>query len=397
MNKYYCFITDKYNSLRFTKFDLLRSIPIVTIIMILITLNSLKANYSHQDQPELQKDYLQTHIYDSIENNYIVKPGDTFIIAIKAGEAEEMIIPVSISGNIIIHPFTSSIKIAGNSLRTAREKIYKALAERFHDAEIDIELLSISPQRIHLLGAVKQPGEYVVDSLLTLYNSLQKAGGIVAGGSRKVNILRKGTTKEYDLNDYLLYGNLEENPLLFNDDVVFVDFAEEYAKIYIVTDSVNYVEHFEIENDKPLKDLLKTVANRHDYSDYSNLSVIRDNQLIHVDHSFLVKPGDEIYLNEEESVVYVTGSVSNPGKYNYVPGKDPLYYLSIAGGVDRDGSSNKVIIVDNNGFRQRYNGQPIESGDTLIVPLSTRAYITDYLTPVSTVLSLITTLIIIVR
>ena len=53
------------------------------------------------------------------------------------------------------------------------------------------------------------------------------------------------------------------------------------------------------------------------------------------DDDFLLRPGDRVVIPYEEFFVTVSGSVNNPGKYDYVPGRTYEYYLSLAGGVDR--------------------------------------------------------------
>src|SRR5690554_7962138 len=100
------------------------------------------------------------------------------------------------------------------------------------------------------MGAVEQPGEYVVDSLITLYQSLQMAKGLSPAASKKISVTRQGQTKIFDLNRYLVEGDLSQNPILFGDDFVRTEFADDFAKIYVVTDTLNYVEYFEMEREK---------------------------------------------------------------------------------------------------------------------------------------------------
>lgn len=359
------------------------------IVFIALPLHGEKVSVSFSDSRD---EYLSKGLYETIEEEYYVKPGDLFFISIIGAEPEDMLVPVSVGGKVILHPLVTAVSVGGKSLKEAKKVIVDTLYDYFHDVKIGVELQSISPQRIHILGAVSHPGEYMADSLLTLQGGLEKAGGITPSGSKNVKVVRRGISREYNLNNYRFYGDLTENPVLFNDDIVLVDFAEAYAKVYVVTDSVNYVEHFEVEEEKPLNVLLKALRNKYHYSDYASLTVFRDDEMFDVDRSFGIKDGDVVYVKTEMSHVFVHGNVNRPDKFSFVPGQPPNYYIAKAGGISRDGSTRRILIVKEDGETYRYRGQIIEEGDTLVVPLSTTAILSDYLTPISTALSLFATI-----
>lgn len=337
-------------------------------------------------------------ILDNFENEYYIKPGDVFSISIIGAETENFILVVTIEGQLPLYPLAPSVQVAGKSLANAKELIKSTVLKHYQDVKVDVLLHRVSPQNIHILGAVNHPGQYIVDSLTTLYRTLQeKAGGITPAGSRKVSIIRRGETRLFNLNDYLRYGSIQENPLLFNEDVVYVDFAEDFAKLYVVTDTVNYVEYFEIEKPVSLRTLLLSIGRKYGHSDYTDLFLFSDGRLAPVSQDYLVKKDDTIYVRPEESYIYVRGNVNRPGRFTYLPDKIPHFYLSLAGGVTRYGTERRLIIVKEDGNSFRYRGQEIEQGDTIVVPLSTRIFITDYLTPISAALSIIATIVVLTR
>lgn len=365
----------------------------LTIMVITGMILTIPALCDENDSLISNTDYASYSVFDE---EYYVKPGDTFFVGITGHENKDVVSRVNMSGNLVLHPLSSPVKVAGKKLKDARSTIIKRLSEDFFDVRINVELMGISPQKINIMGAVNNPGEIVVDSLSTLNQSIKKAGGFASSASRKVTLFRRGEPQRINLNNYLYHGKIADNPYLFNGDIVFVDFAESYAKLYVVTDSVNYSEYFEIKEDSmPLRALLKRISSKYMHSDYENISLYRDDQLISmVDKDYLVADGDTIYLKPEESYVFVRGNVNNPGKVNFIPGKLPYYYISVAGGVTQTGTDSRIRIIRGDGESFRYRGEELKHGDTVVVPLSTRAFIMDYLNPVSTVLSMITTIIV---
>ena len=335
--------------------------------------------------------------YETLKEEYTVKQGDQFFVQIMGLEVKEIVAPVSISGHIVLYPLAKPVLIGGLTLSEAETRIYNALRSIFMEAEIKILLADISPQPIHIIGAVNSPGLHMADSLLTLQHALFLADGLSPAASRKIALRRRGKEKVYDLNRYLLDGDKSQNPLIFGNDLIIVDFASEFAKVYVVTDSVNYVEYFELDNPRPAVDLLKGLSQKHYLSDYSQLRLRRNNVSKRVNSDFLVHNGDELYLQPEMSYVFVRGNINSPGRFSYLSGRTPQYYISAAGGVNRVGSSKTIYIVDFEGNRVKYRGQEIHEGDTIIIPLSIRTVVTDYLTPVSTILSLVTTIVVLTR
>ncbi len=334
---------------------------------------------------------------DEIKDVYTVKPGDVFVVQIFDIETEQMKLPVTINGNIILYPLTAPLQVAGLSVGEAIIAIQNELKKLFVNAEIIVEFFDFSTHRINIIGAVSNPGEYIIDTLATLSQSLKIAGGLIPAASKKVDIIRRGKRTTYDLRDFLLNGNQKQNPLIFGEDLIVASMAKDFAKIQVVTDSVNFVEYIEPDDKTSVIQYLKTLRAKHHNSDYRNLFLSSEGKFKAINGDYIPKIGDNIYLQPEENYIFVRGNVNSPGKFNYFAGKSPHYYVSLAGGVSRVGSAKAISIISKDGVRSRYRGQSLNEGDTVIVPLSTRTYVMDYLAPISTVLSLITTIVVLSR
>ena len=80
------------------------------------------------------------------------------------------------------------------------------------------------------------------------------------------------------------------------------------------------------------------------------------------DAANLIHPDDSIEVIFSQ--VTVTGAVSGPGSYPFVPGKTYRYYLNLAGGTGPIGTPENIIIAGTNGNIRAY-GDSIEADDTI--------------------------------
>ena len=109
--------------------------------------------------------------------------------------------------------------------------------------------------------------------------------------------------------------------------------------------------------------------------------------------SLFLESGDTLVVPfRQGAFVTVTGEVSNPGTFAFVPDKDSDYYIRLAGGYTKN-ATQKVKVYDGNGKTVSSSGlikadsMIIANGNTFLQDLSTTA----------TVLSIITSILVIVR
>ena len=86
-------------------------------------------------------------------------------------------------------------------------------------------------------------------------------------------------------------------------------------------------------------------------------------------YDIVLKPGDQLYVPEEQSTVKITGDVMFPNVVAYEPGKKMKYYIDQAGGYGQTAKKGKAFIVYCNGTVAKMKGStPIEPGSQIIVP-----------------------------
>lgn len=86
-------------------------------------------------------------------------------------------------------------------------------------------------------------------------------------------------------------------------------------------------------------------------------------------YDVVLKPGDVLFIPEQQSTVKISGDVMFPNSVVYEPGKKLSYYIDQAGGYGQQAKKGKAFIVYLNGTVARAKrNTPIEPGCQIIIP-----------------------------
>lgn len=258
-----------------------------------------------------------------------------------------------------------------------------------------------SGYNVHVLGEVRRPGTYFVPASTRLAQAIQLAGGAAENGSqRNVELRRKGgKTRRVDLLRFLLYGNLNDNPYLVDNDVVFVPLMK---KVVRVAGAVRRPEIYEINNEQTLGEVIqlaggfnnavakdepirvirfidgkKVVDEIAPGESEMQTYGIRSGDVIVVanvitkdtkfDYNVASIPGDQVFYPSYEDRVFVLGGVAAPGAYPFSPYYTLSQYISLAGGLtDRGKDSYRVTGIDGKTRSAKLN-ERVNPGDTIII------------------------------
>jgi protein involved in polysaccharide export with SLBB domain len=328
-------------------------------------------------------------------DEYIVKIGDVFSIQYMTIDTLSIKSPVLPAGVISLFPFADTVSVAGSTLSEAYTKIESKLGTGSFRDKVLIQLAIVSPIRFHIMGAVVNSGEFLSEELVSLHQALNLSGGIAAAASKTIRILRNEKLLTFDLNKYFLDHDISQNPLIMHDDVIIVNYAERFVKVFTNNDTINYVESIELREDTVrIRDIFLQLSQKHRWSNIDMFTVDRSGNFHFADPDFVLEPYDRLFIPVEELYIYVTGFVVEPGRFPYNGSLDAIYYISQSGGPTQNGARNKVYVVRQHGKQERFNGQLLKPGDTLYVPESFRSMFVSYLAPVSTVVSVISTIVV---
>jgi polysaccharide export outer membrane protein len=88
-----------------------------------------------------------------------------------------------------------------------------------------------------------------------------------------------------------------------------------------------------------------------------------------------LEPGDLLIVPKPPSAVLVIGSVRNPAAVVYHEGRDVQYYLTQAGGLNKEADKDELYIVkaDGSSMAGFLKLRKIEAGDTIVAPAKAEA------------------------
>ncbi len=116
-------------------------------------------------------------------------------------------------------------------------------------------------------------------------------------------------------------------------------------------------------------------------ADHYNVGIDLEKALAYPGSTYdvVVKPGDVLYVPEQQSTVKIAGDVMFPNTVVYVPGKKLSYYVDQAGGYGQQAKKGKAFIVYMNGsVAKAKRNTPIEPGCQIIVPSKPTSSGTDW-------------------
>jgi len=331
-------------------------------------------------------------------DDYLVKYGDTFFMQLLVADSQPVRSMVMASGALSLYPFADTVMVAGKPLATVLNAIERKIGSSNRSNRVMVHLESIAPYTFSINGAIVNSGVYFTQRMITLNEALASAGGALSTASRTVTIIRNGQRLVYNLNLFYSESDLTMNPWIMQDDLILVDYAENYVKVFGTFESQNYIEYIELQSEKvKIGDILTQVTYKPRWSNITSFTVEREDDSLIVDRDFELVADDILYISAEERYIYVTGFVVTPDRFVYDGNVDVNYYLSRSGGPSENGSVSKLYIIREHGKRVLYTGQLLQPGDTIYVPESTKSVFITYLSPVATIVSLAISIIILGR
>ncbi len=168
---------------------------------------------------------------DTLE--YKIGAGDQFFVSLSGVIFETIELPVNPEGKVFI-PKIGLIKVAGNSLYTAKEIIRKSILESYQDVEISIALTKIRTIKIKLIGNVSKPKSYILPANLRLSDLIINSNSLLEDSNiRNIEVISvNGDRKKFDLLAYLREGDETNNPYLHDDELVLINRADDVVSIF---------------------------------------------------------------------------------------------------------------------------------------------------------------------
>jgi polysaccharide biosynthesis/export protein len=192
---------------------------------------------------------------------YQIGPNDLLGVKVFGIEDLDQVVRVSSSGLISI-PYLGRIFVAGLTGAEVEEKIGKGLTARelVHDPQVTVFIQEYNSQPIYVLGAVNQPGQYMLTHHLTVIDAISMAGGLDREKAGKYILVRRGKglfvppadgkegeeapVVRIDLKTLLDDGDVRQDVSLQGGDVIQVPVRK--AEVFYVIGEVSRPGAFEI-------------------------------------------------------------------------------------------------------------------------------------------------------
>lgn len=264
---------------------------------------------------------------------------------------------------------------------------------------------TIVEYQVHVLGEVRAPGIYRVPPSTRVDEILHIAGGMLERGShRRVEVRRDDGWQYCDLTRYRLRGDLNQNPFLLDNDVVFVPFAKDNVEIQGPVRRSGVYELVDGENDlwdlvtlaggytagasfdEPMRVIRFDDGVKHLYEIPNQKSelqrfLLKDGDIAVVTH-ILTKnrrfdynvsslPADSVFYPSYNDNIFVMGAVALPGAYPFSPNYSIRDYVQMAGPM-KYAKVKDVRVMTGQDRRLKHPDRAanfhLSPGDTIILP-----------------------------
>ncbi|VAX31990.1 Capsular polysaccharide export system periplasmic protein KpsD [hydrothermal vent metagenome] len=269
----------------------------------------------------------------SVTSDYIVGPGDEIRLMLWGRINAQYALTVDREGNINI-PEIGPLSVAGMRFADMKKFIVQN-AEQIVGAKANVTMGDLKSIQVFVLGEVKRPGSYTLDSFSTIINAVLAAGGPTEIGSlRNIRLKRSNSTiVVMDFYDLLLKGDKFQDKVLQSGDVVFVPTV---GPLVGIAGNVKRPAIYELKGKYDLQNLFELAGGiiPTAYTQQIQVERIQKNEkqvVIDIDDKDLTKSKDVILqdadlvkvfsiVEEVKNVVYLNGNVRRAGKYELKPG-----------------------------------------------------------------------------
>ena len=320
------------------------------------SLNSLIFGSELFDNPTLN---FEPNLKLATPVNYILGPGDELQINVYGIQEFNASIPVSVEGRINVM-YAGQIAVSGMTIEAATQKIRGALSNVYStlksgQSQLGVSLSRIRTIKITLIGA-KQPGNYSISSLASVYNALFLGGGPGKNGSyRNIELLRNNKViKTIDLYHFLVNGNQSDNIGLKDNDVIRIP---AYSKRVTVEGQVKRPGIFEMKKGETFSDLLAYASGFNEFAFTASVNVMqKTNKEFRVKDISFAQFGTytplagDVYqvskiLNRFENRIIINGAVFRPDTYSFYEGMRISNLVAQADGLKEDAYTKRARIV----------------------------------------------------
>jgi protein involved in polysaccharide export with SLBB domain len=286
----------------------------------------------------------------TIPPDYALNVGDVVSISLTGSVEGSAEFTIDRDGKIFL-PNIGVVSLVGVRYRDLKDRVSAAVGRQYRGYDVSVSISSLRGVRVYVTGFAVNPGAYTVSSLSTLVNAVLKAGGPGSGGSfRSAKLYRNGEeVADFDLYQLLRDGNRAIDPILQNEDVIFIPPTGNQVA---VIGSVNEAAIYEAKPGETVEDLVRYAGGATALADQSRTILYRlsdqdtvgskqidriegANEAIEAGDILQILPIGSLArpLERQRVMVRLEGEVNRPGNYYVAPGTPLGAVVDMAGGL----------------------------------------------------------------
>jgi polysaccharide export outer membrane protein len=159
-------------------------------------------------------------------NEFVLGVGDSLDFSVYRNDDLKMSTKINPSG-LIYFPLIGDVRAAGRTIPDLRSELRERFSKYLVDPQITISISAVQSVRIMVLGEVKNPGVFSLDTDLSVMEAVAKAGGwtLDAKLSDVVllrNVAGKLETQALNMGTALEGGSVPNNKQLQSKDIIYV-------------------------------------------------------------------------------------------------------------------------------------------------------------------------------
>ncbi|PVX46578.1 protein involved in polysaccharide export with SLBB domain [Flavobacterium sp. 103] len=320
------------------------------------SLNSLVFGSELFDNPTLN---FQPNLKLATPVNYVLGPGDELQVSVNGVQEFDDNVPVTVEGKVNIQ-YVGQISVSGMTIEAATQKIKGAIARiystvRSGQSQVSVSLSRIRTIKVTIIGS-RQPGNYSISSLATVYNALFLGGGPGKNGSyRNIELIRNNKVyKNIDIYRFLVSGNQSDNVGLKDNDVIRIP---AYINRVTVEGEVKRPGIFEMKKGEHFSDLLNFASGFNEFAYTASVNVLQKTgkefkvaDIQAAQYGSYTPLNGDVYrvskiLNRFENRIIIEGAVFRPDTYSFYEGMRFSDLVRQAEGLKEDAYKKRAIIV----------------------------------------------------
>jgi polysaccharide export outer membrane protein len=246
----------------------------------------------------------------------LITPEDQLEITVWSDRDMSRTVTVSADGKVVM-PLIGSIRVAGVNEDEAAGCIAKALAQYIIDPKISVSIVRARPDRVFVLGRVRNPGVYDIRRNSTVLEGISQAGGLLDKADLdRGTLIRAGNKYEpVNLRALLADGRMKENIHINDGDVIIV--PERPDNSVYVLGRVNNPGLYQLEDSVTVMGAIARSGGSADRANLKRVIIIRGNlarperleinvqdiiQRGDKNKDITLKAGDTVYVPEVGSI-----------------------------------------------------------------------------------------------